>query len=123
MTAPLPLLTEEEVRACRVGHEEAGYGCLTSPHGHLPLKEMTIDARVVSTFAQTTLRQVFVNTLGSPLEATYIFPVPQGATVSGFALWVNGRRQEGELLDAGHAPQEDQPERVTAIIERFLQPR
>lgn len=53
--------------------------------------------------AETRVEQTFTNTTGEVLEATYIFPVPDGATVSGFALWINGARQEGELLDSGQA--------------------
>ncbi|MCZ7678498.1 MAG: VIT domain-containing protein [Sandaracinaceae bacterium] len=53
--------------------------------------------------AETRVEQAFTNTTGEVLEATYVFPVPEGATVSGFALWINGVRQEGELLDSGRA--------------------
>ena len=53
--------------------------------------------------AETRVEQVFRNNTGQRLEATYIFPVPAGASVSGFAMWVNGQRLQGELLDAGQA--------------------
>ena len=55
--------------------------------------------------AETRVEQTFRNNTNEVLEATYVFPVPEGATVSGFALWVNGRRQEGEILDSGQARQ------------------
>jgi Ca-activated chloride channel family protein len=50
--------------------------------------------------AETSVTQVFLNSTSQTLEATYVFPVPEGATVSGFAMWVNGVRCEGELLDS-----------------------
>lgn len=53
--------------------------------------------------AETKVEQVFRNSTGRRLEATYIFPIPAGAAVSGFAMWVNGQRLQGELLDAGQA--------------------
>lgn len=53
--------------------------------------------------AETRVEQTFRNHTDQVLEGTYVFPVPDGATVSGFAMWVDGRRQEGELLDAGQA--------------------
>lgn len=53
--------------------------------------------------AETRVEQTFFNTTDRRLEGTYIFPVPEGATVSGFTMWVNGQRMEGELLDAGMA--------------------
>lgn len=102
MTAPLPLMTEDEVRRCAVGvqgstEEEVGFGCLRSERGPLPLKELDVDARVIATFAHTTVRQVFVNTLGVPLEATYIFPLPDRAAVTRFTMEVAGRRVDGVL--------------------------
>ncbi|MEM9190550.1 MAG: VIT domain-containing protein [Myxococcota bacterium] len=53
--------------------------------------------------AETRVEQSFRNHTQQVLEATYIFPVPEGAVVSGFAMWVNGRRQPGELLERGQA--------------------
>jgi Ca-activated chloride channel family protein len=53
--------------------------------------------------AETRVTQVFRNHTARQLEATYIFPVPPGASVSGFAMTVNGVRQEGQLLEAGEA--------------------
>jgi Ca-activated chloride channel homolog len=69
----------------------------------LAIRYHRVQVGVRERIAETRVEQTFVNHTGEVLEATYIFPVPDGATVSGFALWVNGRRQEGELLDAGHA--------------------
>ncbi len=96
MTAPLPLMTESELRDF-AGDRECGYGCLRTERGALPLREMNVEARVIATFAHTTLRQVFVNTLGVPLEATYIFPLPDRAAVTRFTLEVAGRVVDGVL--------------------------
>jgi Ca-activated chloride channel family protein len=92
-------MTEEEVHRLGMGleGEERGYGCLRTDRGQLPLKQMDVDARVIGTFAHTTLRQVFVNTLGVPLEATYIFPLPDRAAVTRFTMEVAGRRIDGVL--------------------------
>ena len=62
---------------------------------------VSVDVR--ERIAETRVEQTFLNTTDRTLEATYIFPVPEGATVSGFAMWVNGQRMEGELLDAAQA--------------------
>ena len=53
--------------------------------------------------AVTTVEQTFRNHTGRNLEATYLFPVPKGATVDKFTMWVNGKELGGELLDAEHA--------------------
>jgi Ca-activated chloride channel family protein len=59
----------------------------------------TIDEQV----AITTFEQTFRNHTDRPLEATYHFPVPKGASVDKFTMWVDGKEQGGELLDAKHA--------------------
>jgi Ca-activated chloride channel family protein len=53
--------------------------------------------------AVTKVEQTFRNHTDRQLEATYIFPVPEGASVRHFAMWVDGRRVKGELLTADRA--------------------
>ncbi|VTR94951.1 Vault protein inter-alpha-trypsin domain protein OS=Pedosphaera parvula (strain Ellin514) GN=Cflav_PD1158 PE=4 SV=1: VIT: VWA_3 [Gemmata massiliana] len=53
--------------------------------------------------AITTVEQSFRNHTDRNLEATYLFPVPKGATVDKFTMWVDGKEMGGELLDAKHA--------------------
>ncbi len=55
--------------------------------------------------AVTRLEQTFRNHTSRPLEATYIFPVPRGASVRKFSMWVNGTEVSGELVDAPKAAQ------------------
>lgn len=55
--------------------------------------------------AVTTLEQTFRNHTDRPLEATYLFPVPKGASVDRFTMWVDGKETGGELLDAKKASQ------------------
>ena len=53
--------------------------------------------------AVTTVEQTFRNHTDRPLEATYLFPVPRGASVDRFTMWVDGKETNGELLDAKKA--------------------
>src|SRR6266851_125420 len=53
--------------------------------------------------AITLVEQTFRNHTDRQLEATYIFPVPKGASVSRFTMWVNGKEVHGELLPADKA--------------------
>lgn len=53
--------------------------------------------------AVTTVEQTFRNHTDRNLEATYLFPVPKGASVDKFTMWVDGKELGGELLDAKHA--------------------
>jgi Ca-activated chloride channel homolog len=55
--------------------------------------------------AITKIEQVFRNHTTRQLEATYIFPVPKGASVREFAMWVNGQKVKGELVEAAKAKQ------------------
>ncbi|MEZ4411052.1 MAG: VIT domain-containing protein [Polyangiales bacterium] len=71
--------------------------------GPLAIRSHRVDVNVHERVAETRVVQVFRNNTPRQLEATYIFPLPQGASVSGFAMTVNGRRQEGQLLESNEA--------------------
>src|SRR5215212_10198963 len=60
---------------------------------------VSIDEQV----AVTTVEQTFRNHTDRNLEATYLFPVPKGASVDKFTMWVDGKETGGELLDAKKA--------------------
>ena len=55
--------------------------------------------------AVTTVEQSFRNHTPRNLEAVYLFPVPRGATVNKFTMWVDGKETSGELLEAKKAAQ------------------
>jgi Ca-activated chloride channel family protein len=105
MTAPLPLLTEAEVHAV-IGdepEERRSFGCLRTDRGMMPMTALDVDARIVGTFAHTRLTQTFENSSGVPVEATYIFPLPDRAAATRFTMRVAGRTVEGELQERGEA--------------------
>src|SRR5438874_13810691 len=55
--------------------------------------------------AVTTIEQAFRNHTDRQLEATYLFPIPKGASVNKFTMWVGETETTGELLDAKKAGQ------------------
>ncbi len=61
--------------------------------------KVTIDDQVATTYVD----QVFVNESRYELEGLYIFPLPEGAAVSEFAMWVDGERLEARVLDKDEA--------------------
>lgn len=69
------------------------------------LQLMAESARVDITgaVARTRLTQTFQNTTNNRIEGTYVFPLPEGAAVSGFAMTVNGKRTEAEILNGDKA--------------------
>src|SRR6266849_4324482 len=60
---------------------------------------ITIDDQV----AETRVEQTFRNHTARALEATYVFPVPKGASVRKFTMWVNGKETAGEMVEADKA--------------------
>ena len=104
MTPPLDIMTDEEVnRSCE---DEAGFGSLRTPRGHLPLKAMEITGRITGLISEVALRQTFVNTHDEPMEATYVYPLPSRAAVTSFRLEVAGRVVEGVIKERQAARQE-----------------
>src|SRR5262249_49893635 len=55
--------------------------------------------------AVTRVEQTFRNHTDRQLEATYVFPVPRGASVRKFSMWVDGKEVPGELVEAAKARQ------------------
>ena len=58
---------------------------------------------IVDQVARTSIDQVFINHDGRDIEGTYIFPVPEGASISDFAMFIGNERVKGEILDSGEA--------------------
>src|SRR2546423_1211850 len=50
-----------------------------------------VEVSIEDQVAVTRVEQVFRNHTSQQLEATYVFPVPKGAGVTGFSMWVNGK--------------------------------
>ena len=73
-------------------------------HG-IVIKSHRVEVFVKSQRASTTVQQVFGNTTGRQLEATYLFPIPESASVADFTMWVNGREMSGEVVEANRARQ------------------
>jgi Ca-activated chloride channel family protein len=53
--------------------------------------------------AVTRVEQEFINEHDWEAEGTYVFPLPEGASVSEFTMWVEGEPVEGKILDADEA--------------------
>jgi Ca-activated chloride channel homolog len=53
--------------------------------------------------ATTRVEQTFRNHTDRQLEATYVFPVPKGASVNKFTMWIDGKETHGELVEADKA--------------------
>ncbi len=69
----------------------------------LTMDQHHVSVRIDGQLAVTTVDQVFGNPTDQRLEATYFFPVPKGGRLDSFAMEVDGKMVEAELLDAGKA--------------------
>src|SRR5262245_32661560 len=64
-----------------------------------------VSVSVEDQVAITRVEQTFRNHTDRQLEATYVFPVPKGASVRKFTMWVDGKETAGELVEADKARQ------------------
>ncbi len=73
--------------------------------GVLEIKEHKVDVVINNQIAVTKVTQVFHNTERRQVEALYTFPVPKGASVANFSMWINGKEMVGEVLEKERARQ------------------
>src|SRR5512136_795268 len=69
----------------------------------LSVKYHHVSVEIVGQVAKTSVDQVFLNHFGRDIEGTYIFPVPEGAAVSDFAMFIGNERVKGEILGSDEA--------------------
>lgn len=72
------------------------------PAAHFPLEVVRHDVRVEidGPLATTTVDQEFFNPNPARLEGEYLFPLPAGAAIKNFSMWIDGHETRAELLDA-----------------------
>ena len=100
MTQQLQPMTDEVFRSVIVvPSEDEGFGALETEKGALPLQALDVETFIDGLIAEMHLTQTFVNTHAEPLEATYIFPLPDRAAVTRFRMEVAGRIIEGDLKE------------------------
>jgi Ca-activated chloride channel family protein len=83
----------------------------------LALVRHEVKTTLIEQVAQTEVTQVFRNHTDRALEATFVFPVPAGASVSRFSMWIDGKEVKGEMVEADKAKQI-----YTDIVKRMQDP-
>jgi len=80
------------------------------PQPHVPYAFAPLEVRrhhvtvsIKDQVATTEVDQAFFNPNDQQLEGTYLFPVPRGAKIDSFAMDIDGKLTEAELLDADKA--------------------
>lgn len=82
--------------------------------GVLEIREQEVRVTINNGVAVTQVEQIFRNTEDRTLEALYTFPVPKGASVANFSMWINGQEVVGEVVEKQRARQ---------IYESYKQPQ
>lgn len=72
---------------------------------NLSIKYHHVDIKIDNQIAQTTIDQVFINNFHRDIEGTYIFPMPEDASISKFSMFVGGEEIKGKILDRNEARQ------------------
>jgi hypothetical protein len=71
----------------------------------LSVKYHRVTATIKDQVATTAIDQAFTNPFDRQLEATYLFPLPEDAAISGFAMFMDGKRVTGAILEKDKARQ------------------
>src|SRR5438445_3875778 len=69
----------------------------------LAMLNHTVQIGIEDQVAVTRVEQTFRNHTSRDLEATYVFPVPRGASVTRLSMWLNDKEVTGELVEAAGA--------------------
>ncbi|MFC5187023.1 VIT domain-containing protein [Actinomadura harenae] len=85
---------------------DGGLGALRTEKGNLPLDSVDVRVAVSGLAASVTVVQGFRNPFDVPLEATYVFPLPDRAAVTSLRMETADRVVDGVLKERGQARQE-----------------
>ncbi len=81
----------------------------------------TYDATVAiqDQLAETHVDQTFFNETNAVVEATYVFPLPEGAVISELVYWFNGQRYVASIRER-KAAQEEYDKRIRQLLDPAL---
>lgn len=71
----------------------------------LSLREYKTDVHIEDGFARTTIDQTYFNESFGRLEGTFHFPLPPDASLSRLAMYVDGTRMEGGMVERDYGRQ------------------
>ena len=70
---------------------------------YLTIQYHRVTVTIKDQVATTHVDQVFINEGRFEVEGTYLFPLPEEAAISEFAMWVDGEKLEGQILERDEA--------------------
>jgi len=69
----------------------------------LTVKYHRVKIEILNQVAKTSIDQVFINNHSRDIEGIFMFPLPEKAAISEFAMYIGEKRIEGEILDRDEA--------------------
>lgn len=69
------------------------------------MSQLLVNVRIVGNIAYTTAEMHFTNKTARPMEAELLFPLPEGVTVSRYAIDINGNMREAVPVDKSKGKQ------------------
>ncbi len=96
-------MTVAELAAHTEPDPDGGIGALVTERGNLPLAEIDLTTDITGLAVRTELTQGFRNPYDEPLEATYVFPLPDRSAVTALSMRAGGRVVDGVLRERGAA--------------------
>jgi Ca-activated chloride channel homolog len=91
------LFTGAPLQAAGLLVADGGFG------GILEQKDHEVKVTINNGIAVTRVTQIFRNMEKRQVEALYTFPVPKGASVANFTMWINGKEMVGEVVEKKRA--------------------
>lgn len=92
-----PWLSTPPAEAAGLLVADGGFG------GVLEIEEHSVEVTFNNGVVVTEVTQVFRNMENRQVEALYTFPVPKGASVSNFSMWIAGKEMVGEVVEKERA--------------------
>jgi Ca-activated chloride channel family protein len=103
MTLSVTPMSPTELERAGSSADSAGIGALRTERGNLPLDRLDVHAHITGLVGRVRVTTEFVNAYDTALEATYVFPLPDRAAVTGMTMTADGRTVEAELRERGAA--------------------
>ncbi|CAM4442659.1 marine proteobacterial sortase target protein [Mycobacterium basiliense] len=105
MTVPVTSMSDAETRRLAAADDGAAPGTLHTDRGNLPLQRIDVRVDITGLTSQVELTQDFVNTFDVPLEASYVFPLPDRSAVTRMRMTTDERVVEADLRERQTARQ------------------
>jgi Ca-activated chloride channel family protein len=67
------------------------------------IESYRVDVEITDQIARTRIEQVFVNQGDRPAEGTYVFPLPEGVTISDLVMVIDGQPIQAQILEKDEA--------------------